>query len=186
MWFISMARSDADFEVAERLCTDLGLWDAAMAPRCGLAPADVLATFHNENRMSLAGKYKAADANFLIARWGRVPVGSLAYDAFDETCAELHHFFVDPNFRGLGIGRKLLQSALTEIYRGSRSRVLIHTTPYMTSAVALYESFGFRPCARFRDTPEHVAHTDLFMDRSIARGADIAVVSSRQSKQAGC
>lgn len=184
MWFISMARSDADFEAAERLCTDLGLWDAAMAPKCGLASADVLATFHNDTRVSLAGKYKAVDANFLIARWGRIPVGSLAYDAFDEACAELHHFFVDPNFRGLGIGRKLMESALTEIGRGSRSRVLIHTTPYMTNAVALYESFGFRPCARFRDTPERVAHTDLFMDRRIAPGVDMAASSRCQPRHA--
>lgn len=184
MWFISMARSEADFEAAERLCTDLGLWDAAMAPKYGLASADVLATFHKETRNSLARKYKAADANFLIARWGRVPVGSLAYDAFDETCAELHHFFVDPNFRGLGIGRKLLQSALAEIGQGSRSRVLIHTTPYMTNAVALYESFGFRPCARFRDMPELVALTDLFMDRRIVPGADVAASSRHQPRHA--
>ncbi|TPI11725.1 GNAT family N-acetyltransferase [Mesorhizobium sp. B4-1-1] len=118
--------------------------------------------------MSLVEKFNnSADAKFLIARWEHVPAGSLAFGSFDELCGEMQHFYVDASFRGLGIGRQLMQSALTEIAQGSRRRVLIHTTPYMTHAVAIYEEFGFRPCSRFRDTPEHIRHTDVFMDRPI-------------------
>ena len=157
----------ADFEAAEGLCTKLGRWDAAVTPDDGLAPSDVLTAFHGECRASLSGKFTSADAKFLIAWQGEAPAGSMAVDAFDETCAELHRFYVDDRFRGMGIGRKLMQAVLAEIARGSRRRVLIHTTPYMTHAIAIYEAFGFRPCARFRDTPEHIRHTDLFMDKSI-------------------
>jgi GNAT superfamily N-acetyltransferase len=167
MLSISVARSRDDFEGAEGLCRKLGEWDAAIAPDHGLTPAQVLAAFHSESFASLSEKFSSADAKFLIARWEDMPAGSLAFDAFDETCAELHRFYVDDQFRGMGIGRKLMQAVLAEIARGSRRRVLIHTTPYMTHAIAIYEAFGFRPCARFRDTPEHIRHTDLFMDKSI-------------------
>ena len=59
-----------------------------------------------------------------------------------------------------------MQSVLEAIDRGSRRRTFVHTTPYMTHAVAIYEAFGFRACARFRETPERIWPTDLFLERT--------------------
>jgi hypothetical protein len=56
---------------------------------------------------------------------------------------------------------------VAEISKGRRRTVLIHTPFYMKSAVALYTAFGFKPCSRFRDTPEQVRHTDVFMSHSL-------------------
>lgn len=98
MLSISVARSREDFEAAEGLCTKLGEWDAAIAPDHGLTPAQVLAAFHSESLASLSEKFSSADAKFLIARWEDMPAGSLAFDALDETCAELHRFYVDDRF----------------------------------------------------------------------------------------
>jgi hypothetical protein len=60
-----------------------------------------------------------------------------------------------------------MRAALAEIEKGRSRTVLIHTTFYMTNAIAVYEVLGFRPCPPFRETPEHVRHTDVFMSRAI-------------------
>jgi hypothetical protein len=39
----------------------------------------------------------------------------------------------------------------------------------MKSAVSLYEAFGFTPCPPFRDIPEAIKHTEVFMKRPIER-----------------
>ncbi|TIU87043.1 MAG: GNAT family N-acetyltransferase [Mesorhizobium sp.] len=102
-----------------------------------------------------------------IARSGGLPARCLAFDPFGEGTVELHRFFVDAAFRGQGIGRALMGAVLAEIDKGPARTVLIHTTFYMQSAITVYEAFGFRPCAPFRDTPAHVRHTDVFLSRAV-------------------
>lgn len=165
---VSPALGAEDFEIAARLSRGLADWDAVAVQPYGVSAEDAMAIFHGEiDAKILAAKFGVADASFLIARWGGDPAGCVAFRPFDDDAMEIHKFFVDPQFRGKGIGRALMETALAEIGKGNRRKVVLHTTPYMKSAVAIYESFGFRPCPRFRDTPEHVRHTDAFMSRSL-------------------
>lgn len=166
---VSPARSAEDFEIVAGLCRALAEWDAEAVQPYGVSAQDVMDIFHpDRSGGELAAKFGTADAMIFIARSQDRPAGCLAFDPFDDHTAELHKFFVDPSFRGKGIGRALMETALAEIERGRRRTVFIHTTFYMKSAIAVYESFGFRPCLPFRETPEHVRHTDVFMSRSLS------------------
>ncbi|RUX33192.1 GNAT family N-acetyltransferase [Mesorhizobium sp. M2A.F.Ca.ET.042.01.1.1] len=118
----------------------------------------------------LAAQFGAQDAMAFIAKSGGLPAGCLAFDRFGEGMVELHRFFVDAAVRGQGIGRALMGAVLTEIDKDPARTVLIHTTFYMESAIAVYEAFGFTPCAPFRDTLAHVRHTDMFLSRA-SKGA---------------
>jgi ribosomal protein S18 acetylase RimI-like enzyme len=80
---------------------------------------------------------------------------------------ELHKFYVAPGLRGRGIGAELMRTAPAAAAQGPRRKAVLHTTSYMKDAIAVYESFGFTHCARFRPTPDRVSHTDVFMCRSI-------------------
>jgi len=72
-----------------------------------------------------------------------------------------------------------MQAALAKIRAGLRRCVLGHTAPYMTHATAMYEAFGFQPCARFRDPR---THTDLFMDKSIWSSSGCGKIDSQRSQ----
>lgn len=164
----SPAFSPEDFETAARLTQGLADWDVVAVGPYGISAEDAVAIFHSGTGADmLRAKFAVADASFLVARWDGTPAGSVAFGPFDNDTAEIHKFFVDPQFRGKGIGRALMQAALTEIGKGHRRKVVVHTAPYMESAIAIYESFGFKPCPRFRDMPEHVRHMDVFMSRSL-------------------
>jgi GNAT superfamily N-acetyltransferase len=165
---IGIARSAEDFEIVAGLCRKFGQWDAKLAPSHGVSAEDVKAVFHPDTSGSeLAAKFGGPDAIIFLARVDGIPAGCVAFEPFGDDASEVKKFFVDPPFRGKGIGRALIEMVLAEIGKGQRRTVLIHTAFYMEGAIATYTAFGFRPCSRFRDTPEQVRHTDVFMSHSL-------------------
>jgi GNAT superfamily N-acetyltransferase len=165
---LTIADRVAEFETAAALCRALGAWDAEEVAAYGVDPQLVISLYHRETAETLASKYGLAGAGLFIARWQGTPAGCLAFNSFDAASAELHKFYVDTRFRGSGIGRALMHAVLAEIEKTGRRRILIHTTVYMSSAIAVYEAFGFRRCDAFRAVSPDVAHTEIFMARTAA------------------
>ena len=56
---------------------------------------------------------------------------------------ELEGFYIKPNYQGRGIGRKLLQRALSEAGDAGYESVILTTNKNLTSAIKMYESFGW-------------------------------------------
>lgn len=73
---------------------------------------------------------------------------------------------VIPSARGLGIGRRLLDEIQRfAITQGCR-RLFLSTTPFLNTAIRLYEAFGFR---RTNDEPHDLFGTPLFtMEKTVA------------------
>jgi GNAT superfamily N-acetyltransferase len=165
MLSVSIARSPEDFEAASALCAELAEWDMAMAQAYGVDPDIVMGLYHGETATTLAVRYLQDGAGLFLGAWAGTPAGCLAVSAFDETSDELHKFFVAPSFRGKGMGRALMQAVVSDVERRRRHRLLAHTTIYMSDAVALYRAFGLDLCPPFRDVPESVRHTELFLSR---------------------
>ncbi|TCL63261.1 GNAT family N-acetyltransferase [Rhizobium sp. BK251] len=167
MLTISRACTAEDFTISGELCRMFGAWDAEACRDYDIPSEVVAAFFHSEDNEALAAKYSQADASLLLARWHGEPAGCIALAPFDDGAAEIHKFYVDSAFRGRGIGKALLQAILAEADKGPRSTVLLHTTVYMKSAVSLYKAFGFTPCPPFRNIPDAIKHTEVFMKRPV-------------------
>lgn len=60
----------------------------------------------------------------------------------DWSC--LRTLAVLPAHRGRGVGRALMAEAIGRARKLGRSRVLLHTLPFMESAIRLHEMLGFR------------------------------------------
>ena len=75
--------------------------------------------------------------------------GALKFHAADPT--EVKRMWVDPDARGLGMGRRLLTALEAEAVARGSSVLRLETNRALTEAVALYRSTGYREVAPFSD-----------------------------------
>jgi len=74
---------------------------------------------------------------------GRI-VGSIAIVASSRQVAQLRWFLIDPSARGAGIGRKLLNKAVSFCESSRYRSVFLWTVSALTAAAHLYRSISFR------------------------------------------
>jgi len=87
-----------------------------------------------------------------VATNGGSVVGSIAIDHVEERVAQLRWFLVEPEFRGMGVGRRLMEEALDFCRMNLYHRIFLWTFSELRNARHLYEMYGFSPT-------EEVAHT---------------------------
>jgi len=91
------------------------------------------------------------------------PAGLGGVRHLDTKVAEVKSMYVASSFRGTGLGRRIL-ARLDEIAleHGCRA-VRLDTSDYLTPAVGLYRSAGYREVPAYNENPK----ADLWFERSI-------------------
>ncbi|MGH8288194.1 MAG: GNAT family N-acetyltransferase [Steroidobacteraceae bacterium] len=90
---------------------------------------------------------------FLLAQVAARPVGCGALRAFSPGIGEIKRMWVSREFRGLGVGRRLL-AALEHAARDRDLRsVRLDTHSSLAEALKLYRASGYREILRFNDNP---------------------------------
>ena len=93
---------------------------------------------------SLSGEQVAEGLGaFLVAWLDEVAVGCGAVRRLDESTAELKRMYVDPQVRGKGIGRALVESLEREARGLGVTRVVLETGTRLAPAIRLYEGLGY-------------------------------------------
>lgn len=82
---------------------------------------------------------------------GRI-VGAIAIVGIDEGTAQLRWFLIEPEFRGSGLGRRLMHTAMDYCRQNGFHNVFLWTFVGLDAARHLYESFGFRPTEQIENT----------------------------------
>jgi len=80
---------------------------------------------------------------FLIAYLDDVAVGCGAARRLDEKTAELQRMYVDPQVRGQGVGRALVESLEHEARALGVTRVVLETGTRLAPAIRMYEGLGY-------------------------------------------
>jgi ribosomal protein S18 acetylase RimI-like enzyme len=87
----------------------------------------------------------------ILARVGSMPTGSVMYSEYGTTdagdCA-LFGMWVDPGFRGAGVGRALVDAVIAQARAAGKRRVVLHVVTGNDAAVGLYQRAGFVPTGR--------------------------------------
>jgi GNAT superfamily N-acetyltransferase len=109
------------------------------------------------------------DGVLLLARVDGEPAGLGGVRFLDTEVAEVKSMYVAPAHRGQGLARAIL-AALERIARerGCR-RVRLDTSDYLTGAVALYRSAGYREVPPYNQNPK----ANLWFERSLAPEAQL-------------
>jgi GNAT superfamily N-acetyltransferase len=82
---------------------------------------------------------------FVIARDGGRAVGCGAMRRLDEATAELKRMYVEPDLRGRGIAREILDHLEAAARAMGIRRLVLETGIYQAEAIGLYRRAGFNP-----------------------------------------
>jgi putative acetyltransferase len=93
---------------------------------------------------------------FFVARYDGSAAGCGGVQLYGAEYAELKRMYVRPAFRGLGVGRSMLDHLAEHARRHGAVALRLETGIYQEAAIGLYEAFGFRrrpPFGEYRDDP---------------------------------
>jgi ribosomal protein S18 acetylase RimI-like enzyme len=115
----------------------------------------------------LPGRYAAPSGALLLAIADGRAVGCVGLRPLGPELCEIKRLYVQPAFRGTGLGRRLAETVLAEAGRIGYRRVCLDTLPSMGGAIALYRALGFTEIAPYCDNTVPGA---LFLGRRLDSG----------------
>jgi len=100
--------------------------------------------FERSTLPSLLGFLESRSAgNIWVAESANRIVGFIGIVGTDSETAQLRWFLVDPEFRGMGLGRKLMTLAMNYCREEGFKHVFLWTFNELEIARHLYQTFGF-------------------------------------------
>jgi ribosomal protein S18 acetylase RimI-like enzyme len=85
-----------------------------------------------------------AGGQIFFALAGEVVVGTVAMIPYSSDSFELTKMAVDPEFRGHGIGDKLMEACIEFTRESDRGTIILESNTKQAAAIRLYRKFGFR------------------------------------------
>jgi ribosomal protein S18 acetylase RimI-like enzyme len=126
---------DLFVEYAESLDFDLGFQD-----------------FETELK-SLPGSYASPRGRILLAYLKDQPAGCVAMRPLSERIVEMKRLYIKPDFRGLKLGKYLVNSLIEEAKSEGYEKMRLDTVETMKAAISLYETYGFYQIGSYTHNP---------------------------------
>lgn len=90
---------------------------------------------------------------FVVIRTDLDAIGCGGLQQFDDSTGEIKRMWIDPEWRGLGLGRRLVDH-LEQLAAGlGYRRVVLDTNDSLEEAIAMYGAMGYDPTERYNDNP---------------------------------
>ena len=113
---------------------------------------------------SLPGVYGPPKGKLLVAYYDGEAAGTVAMQDLENRICEMKRMFVHAKFRGKGIGRALATHLISEAHALGYTRIRLDTGPKHIAAQELYRSLGFQQIPPYREVPNDVRATFVFME----------------------
>jgi putative acetyltransferase len=108
----------------------------------------------DEELKNLPGAYAPPSGRLLLARSADHAAGCIALRKLDAGICEMKRLYVRPDYRGLGLGRTLVERLIAEARAIGYQRMRLDTiASAMQDAIALYRRMGFQEIAPYSSIP---------------------------------
>ncbi|WP_419750713.1 GNAT family N-acetyltransferase [Terrisporobacter petrolearius] len=114
----------------------------------------------DEELKDMKNKYSLPYGRMYLAIVKDEAAGCVALTKNDNEYCEIKRLYVRPKFRGKGISKALTEQVISDARKIGYKYMRLDTFPFMSSAIKLYEKYGFRIIDRYNDNP---AKTAIFM-----------------------
>ena len=88
--------------------------------------------------------YDAEKDRVWVCEDGEKIIGFLALVHKDETTAQLRYFYFEPEYRGIGLGNKVMQLFMKFLKEKNYKKAFLWTTNEQFAAASLYQRYGFK------------------------------------------
>jgi len=114
----------------------------------------------DEELKDMKNKYSLPYGRMYLAIVKDEAAGCVALTKNDNEYCEIKRLYVRPKFRGKGISKALTEQVISDARKIGYKYMRLDTFPFMSSAIKLYEKYGFKIIDRYNDNP---AKTAIFM-----------------------
>lgn len=113
---------------------------------------------------TLPGKFAPPKGRLIMAVTLEKPIRSAALRPIDAEVCEMKRMFVLPQFREQGAGRALAKELIEDARTIGYKRMRLDTGIFLTAAIQLHESLGFRRIEPYHDVSEDIRRIAIFME----------------------
>lgn len=100
---------------------------------------------------------------FLVAFVDEMPVGCIGLKGQSGPAAEIKRMWIDPEHRGLGLARKLMERAEAVARELAIEMLRLDTNSALPEAIAVYRHWGWTEIPRFNDDP----YAQVFFEKAL-------------------
>ena len=97
--------------------------------------------------------YRSPRGTFVVARSDGDPIACGALQPLDRDTAEIKRMWVHDDWRGAGLGSRMLRRLEDNARDAGYALVRLDTNSVLTEAIAMYERAGYRSIERYNDNP---------------------------------
>jgi len=90
---------------------------------------------------------------FIVARVGNMLAACGGVQQHDERTGEIKRMWVNPDYRGIGLGRRMLAELEAHVARLGYTQIVLDTNDVLTEAIALYTRSGYHEIEAYNDNP---------------------------------
>ena len=106
-----------------------------------------------EELAGLPGRYAPPGGGLWLAVERGEAAGCVALRSLGDGTAEMKRLYVRPEHRGRGVGRRLVEHALSAAAALGHRRIVLDTLPSMGAAIEMYRALGFAPVEPYYANP---------------------------------
>lgn len=97
--------------------------------------------------------FRAPTGAFLVAHTDADPIACGGLQQVDDDTAEIKRMWVDPGWRGIGLGNRTLRHLEGLAADLGYHRIILDTNSTLTEAISMYERAGYHSIERYNDNP---------------------------------
>lgn len=113
----------------------------------------------------LALRYSPPNSQFFLLKESETVLACAILKRFSEEMVELKRMYIKSEARGKGYSNLLMNQVIQTARDLGFRRMVLDTVPIMSTAIQLYEKYGFQQREAYYESPlENVLFYELFLD----------------------